>query len=187
MQSVPITEWGVFVCRFGHLSVYLQMGRSKDPEYIKNGNQLELRLRFRDFVHMTAHQRESNDYYLTANNYLFRQAGFQSMLRDIAPLYKGFMGPEDPDDPAAGVDIWMGPKGTVSPLHQVGSLRPCSNGSNASLRALLPVMLHSIVDTRGTRPVCAGCHLNLLHPGGRPEALASDLPRSAPPAVQPRC
>eukprot|EP00873_Tetraselmis_striata_P014089 jgi/Tetstr1/434353/TSEL_023457.t1 len=129
LDGLGVKQWDVFrsqawsvdklLHRYGHLSVYLQMGRIKDPEYIKHGNQLELRLPFREFLRMlTTHMRESNDYYLTANNYLFRQAGFQGMLRDITPLYDGFMGAADPDDPAAGVDIWMGPKGTVSPLHQ---------------------------------------------------------------------
>jgi hypothetical protein len=106
--------------RFGHLKVDLQVGRSEEADYIRNGHQLQQRIGWGDFLRMlTSQRRESNDYYLTANNYLFRQKGFKSMLRDIRPLYPGFMAGEDPDDPAAGADIWIGPKGTVSPLHQV--------------------------------------------------------------------
>lgn len=102
----------------------VQVGRESDPDYIQNGEQLSQRVKFADVLHRLGRQQpKSNDYYITANDFLFRQPGLSTMLADIHPLYKGLMRDPDPEDFSRGVDIWMGPKGTVSPLHQARSSR----------------------------------------------------------------
>jgi len=128
LDGLGVEEWDVFrsqawsvdklLHRYGHLSVYLQMGRIKDPEYIKHGNQLELRLPFREFLRMlTTHMRESNDYYLTANNHMLKNREFRSMLDDVQPFFPGFM-QQSANLIGTGTYYWLGPKSTITPLHQ---------------------------------------------------------------------
>ncbi len=69
---------------------------------------------FADFVTVLDDDKETNDVYLVGRNYLLERAEFRGLLDDI----------ENPDgflDASAmnpsNIKLWMGPRGTVTPLH----------------------------------------------------------------------
>lgn len=69
---------------------------------------------FADFVTVLEDDKETNVVYLVGRNYLLERAEFRGLLDDI----------ENPDgflDASAmnpsNIKLWMGPRGTVTPLH----------------------------------------------------------------------
>jgi len=97
--------------------VNVQMGRESDPDFELNQHLLRKDMAFREYVDMVIDGGESNDYYLTANNYMLKNNDFKSMLDDVQPFFPGFMH-QDMEHIGKGTYYWLGPKSTITPLHQ---------------------------------------------------------------------
>jgi ribosomal protein L16 Arg81 hydroxylase len=99
--------------RFGKRQVEVQANRESSPDYELDTNRHKQEMRFGDFVAMVESGRETNDYYMTANNADMNGQALKELWRDIRHL---------PDYLAADqvegkTFFWYGPAGTVTPLH----------------------------------------------------------------------
>mmetsp|Transcript_16821 Transcript_16821/g.42161 ORF Transcript_16821/g.42161 Transcript_16821/m.42161 type:complete len:548 (-) Transcript_16821:255-1898(-) len=103
--------------RFGDKMVNVQMGRESDPDFELNQHLLRKDMKFREYVDMVIDGGESNDYYLTANNHMLKNREFRSMLDDVQPFFPGFM-QQSANLIGTGTYYWLGPKSTITPLHQ---------------------------------------------------------------------
>ena len=97
----------------GERMVEVQANRESDPEYEINSTQHKKLMRFSDYVELVFSGIETNDYYMTANNSGINGEALADFWDDIEPL------PEMLD--STRIDermfFWMGPKGTVTPMH----------------------------------------------------------------------
>eukprot|EP00873_Tetraselmis_striata_P001253 jgi/Tetstr1/421517/TSEL_012464.t1 len=132
-QGVPViltdfvSDWKVFTEdawapeklreRFGDKTVNVQMGRESDPNFEQHQHLLRKDMKFREYVDMVIDGGESNDYYLTANNHMLKNREFRSMLDDVQPFFPGFM-QQSANLIGTGTYYWLGPKSTITPLHQ---------------------------------------------------------------------
>jgi aryl-alcohol dehydrogenase-like predicted oxidoreductase len=96
----------------GDVDVEVMTGRESDPRYEVNSNQHKEKMSFSDYVRLIG-SRDGNDAYIVANNHLLESPAAAPLLRDFTP---------DPRylDPNGGMEtcfLWLGPAGTVTPLH----------------------------------------------------------------------
>jgi hypothetical protein len=99
--------------RFGHLDVEVQADRHADRQYERNKLAHRRTVRLADFIGQVLDGGPSNDCYLTANNEALRQPGFAPLLDDVGTLPPIC----DRSRLAACSSFWLGPAGTVTPLH----------------------------------------------------------------------
>ena len=95
----------------GDETVEVMAGRDSDPDYERRAGTHRTRMPLRTFVEQI--QEPSNDLYLTANNHLLKSPG-------AAPLWEDFAVDDrylDPERTQGLVFLWLGPQGTVTPLH----------------------------------------------------------------------
>lgn len=97
----------------GDVSVEIFSGRDADRHPGLSRDRHRRRILFAEYVDMVASGRETNDYYLEANNFALRNEGMKRLIGDIE-LFPGFIDPSQTD---GHVDFWFGPAGTVTPLH----------------------------------------------------------------------
>jgi len=133
-QGVPLIltdfvnkEWKVFTedawapeklkARYGEQTVNVQMGRESDPDFETHQHLLRKNMRFGEYVDMVVDGGESNDYYLTANNHMLKNPSFLGMMQDVEPFFPGFM-MQSHHAIGDGTYYWLGPKSTITPLHQ---------------------------------------------------------------------
>jgi ribosomal protein L16 Arg81 hydroxylase len=96
----------------GEREVEIQFGRETDPNYEIHSMALKKVVRFADYVDMVFQGGETNDYYMTANNSNTNGTALRTLWQDLDPL------PEYLHNEGEGTGFfWMGPKGTVTPLH----------------------------------------------------------------------
>jgi ribosomal protein L16 Arg81 hydroxylase len=99
---------------YGNEEVEIQSNRKTDPVYDVFLTGHATKMKMREFCEKFGSEEETNDYYLTANDRLFKRPEFK-------PLWSDFWGFEEyfkPDDREGKQFLWMGPKGAVSPLHR---------------------------------------------------------------------
>jgi hypothetical protein len=98
---------------FGDARVEIMAGRDDDTRYEQNFDRHRHEMRFGDYVEDVLAADRSNNRYLVANNQLLRRPEFAA-LRDDVTIDTGII---DPDCFEGGVFFWLGPAGTVTPLH----------------------------------------------------------------------
>jgi ribosomal protein L16 Arg81 hydroxylase len=100
--------------RFGDIEIEITMDRDQDSFYEDNCEKLRKNILLKDFVDKIEDSKNTNNYYLVAKNYLLSKPEFKD-------LKKEFSYPADVLDTTATVDghvkLWMGPGGTITPLH----------------------------------------------------------------------
>jgi hypothetical protein len=106
-----------FAHRFGDSTLEIVDGRSRDPHYESNFLSLRRKIRMKEFVRRIEECGESNDFYLSARNFFFRRREFRPLLRDVR-CPKGYL---DPATFRRRPNLFLGPKGTVTPLHHDGA------------------------------------------------------------------
>ena len=116
-----VTRWRAFGLwtpeylkqRVGDVEVTAAFGRASDPDYDMNTPKHSRPVRFADFIDQVLAAGESNDLYLVANNRNMDRAALQTLYDDVA------LDPAVLDAKRLGgsTALWVGPGGTVTPLH----------------------------------------------------------------------
>ena len=116
MDSWPALEiWtpSFFRERFGSATVEIAAGRNMDPRFEDNFEQHRRTVSFREYVDMLEYGGATNDYYLVAKNELLANPSFHA-LQEHFEAPPGYLRPERSErDPR----MWLGPRGTLTPLH----------------------------------------------------------------------
>ncbi len=111
----PYKAWSFDYFRRHHQDsvVGIQDGRDSDPFYEQNQKFHRKEVRFGDFLDRLEHTESSNDFYMTAGNMGTHRAALSQLFDDAENI-------NIRDDyfelPAEG-SLWIGPKGTITPLH----------------------------------------------------------------------
>ncbi|KPD15086.1 hypothetical protein ADM96_35310 [Burkholderia sp. ST111] len=71
-------------------------------------------MRFGDFINVIDRSGETNDMYIVGRNHLLKRGNFTDMLKDVGSP-EGFLDPKTMN--CSNVKMWIGPRGTVTPLH----------------------------------------------------------------------
>ena len=93
--------------------IEIQQGRDTTKEYEVESVSLKRNIRFGDFIDKVE-SADTNDFYLTANNLAMANGPFKSLAADIGTLGDGYLDAAQMDQ---RMFLWVGPKGTVTPLH----------------------------------------------------------------------
>jgi hypothetical protein len=109
-------EWvpDMFRRRFGDRQVEVMAGRENDPDYEIRCLEHKRKITMREYVDWMEAPGAGNDGYLVANNQLFRDPAFLALLADCSPV-PSYLDPALMD--ADHCFLWLGPEGTVTPLH----------------------------------------------------------------------
>jgi hypothetical protein len=98
--------------RFGDATIEVTTGREADPFYDMNFRAHRRRMRMDRFIDLVLSAGTSNDLYMVSNNQTMRRPRFRALLGDVKPPRALF----EPLAPT-GTSLWIGPAGTVTPLH----------------------------------------------------------------------
>jgi hypothetical protein len=111
----PYTTWSFDYFRRHHQDsiVGIQDGRDSDPFYEQNQKLHRKEVRFGDFLDRLERTESSNDFYMTAGNMGTHRAALSQLFDDAENIN---IRDEYFEFPAEG-SLWIGPKGTVTPLH----------------------------------------------------------------------
>jgi hypothetical protein len=98
--------------RFGSERVEVTTDRERDPFYDMNFKAHRKRMRMDELVDRVLAAGTSNDIYMVSNNRTMMRPRFRALLADVRP-------PRDLFEPLrpASTSLWIGPAGTVTPLH----------------------------------------------------------------------
>ena len=97
----------------GETEVEIMAGRDDDPDYEVRCAAHKTRIPMSSYIERIAGLDESNDVYMVANNHFFETDAGQALIRDLDPLPPFLL----PDQEGTHTFLWLGPKGTVTPLH----------------------------------------------------------------------
>lgn len=97
----------------GREVVEVMAGRESSPSYEIEDAPHRRNIHFSQFIDVVMSGQETNDYYLTARNNFFARPGVRPLLQDI----RQFPDYLTVDATGNGIYLWLGPKGTVTPLH----------------------------------------------------------------------
>jgi ribosomal protein L16 Arg81 hydroxylase len=98
---------------YGDVEIEVQTNRNADHLYEINVDQHRSNMLMRDYVDLILHGGSTNDYYMVANNYNLERDEMKSLLNQIE-LFPGYL---DAQDTKGRTYFWLGPAGTVTPLH----------------------------------------------------------------------
>lgn len=108
-----MTRWTLdaLEARFGDVEVAITDGRDADPDYDMHHERHTRTVTMRELVARIRREPVSNDFYMVANN--------RNIARGLEPALDDVVWPEDlePRGAAMSSAIWIGPGGTVTPLH----------------------------------------------------------------------
>jgi hypothetical protein len=98
----------------GDVEVEVTDGRTKDPRYDENTATHSKKTTLRAFVDRVLRARSpTNDFYMVANNKTLQRAALRPVVDRISVDPEIF----DLDRLQGGASLWLGPAGTVTPLH----------------------------------------------------------------------
>lgn len=116
MRDWPaLTKWSpaAFRERFADVEIQVTQGREADPHPDRNFAAHCRTLRMAEFCDMVLAAGETNDFYCIANNHNMLRAPLQSLLHDVTLPAEWF----DAQRLLGAVSLWIGPAGTLTPLH----------------------------------------------------------------------
>jgi ribosomal protein L16 Arg81 hydroxylase len=110
-----MTKWTMpfLLDNFGDCLIEIQENREKDPNYEINSINHKKKVTVREFIHRVG-EGPSNDFYMTANNHIFETKEMGALLHDIGSVPPYIAPPKERDK---SWFLWVGPAGTVTPLH----------------------------------------------------------------------
>lgn len=101
------------VGKLSSTEVEVMAGRESDPDYEINANQHRFMMPFDEYVGKIKSESRSNDTYLVANNKLLATEAALPLWDDFS-LDERYLAP---DPKRTHAFLWLGPAGTVTPLH----------------------------------------------------------------------
>ncbi len=112
--SPALKKWtpAFFRQRFAREPIEITAGREADPHYDMNFKAHRKRMRMDRFIDAVLAAGTTNDLYMVSNNKTMMRPRFRALLADIRAPRELF----EPLTPAA-TSLWIGPAGTVTPLH----------------------------------------------------------------------
>lgn len=93
--------------------IEIQQGRDANKQYEIDKDYLKRNIRFGDFID-NVESADTNDFYLTANNLAINNGPFKNLVADVGQLGDGYLDESVTDQ---RMYLWIGPKGTITPLH----------------------------------------------------------------------
>jgi hypothetical protein len=103
-----------FAKRLGDLDIEVTMDRARDPDYDMHTREHSRIVKLRDFVRRIQEASSAtNDFYMVANNHAMERGGMGVLMNDVIMDPSYF----DRDRARGAVSLWLGPGGTVTPLH----------------------------------------------------------------------
>lgn len=114
MDDWDLTRWTLenLKGRFGDRVVEVQANRSADALYERNAAKHKTQMPFAQFVDIVQNAGESNNYYMTGGNSGRNWEALRELWQEV-PLISEYL-VRDPNNPGF---LWIGPAGTVTPLH----------------------------------------------------------------------
>jgi ribosomal protein L16 Arg81 hydroxylase len=114
-ESPALTKWDpeYLRSRCGAEMVEVMTGRASDRNYEINSNNHKSNMKLSAFIDKVKAAGDTNDFYMVANNRALESRSLQTLIGEIQ-LLQGLL---DPSIAAGRVFLWLGPKGTVTPLH----------------------------------------------------------------------
>jgi hypothetical protein len=103
---------------YGHVQVEIQANRNQDPKFEFNKNQHRRIVRMAHFIDVIIQGGETNDYYMVANNENLNRPELKSLLEDIE-IFPQYLDASQPN--GNQIFFWLGPAGTITPLHHDGN------------------------------------------------------------------
>jgi hypothetical protein len=100
--------------RFGDIEIEIIANREKDPRYEDHCEHLRQKVLLKDFIYLIENNGPTNAAYLVAKNYFLSKP-------EVAELKKEFHCPPGVLELDGHVKLWLGPGGTVTPLHHDAS------------------------------------------------------------------
>jgi hypothetical protein len=97
----------------GDATIEITADRESDPHYDMNYRAHRKRVRMSAFIDRILAAGKTNDIYMVSNNHTMKRPRFAALLRDVRPPRALFHQPLR----AAATSLWIGPAGTVTPLH----------------------------------------------------------------------
>jgi ribosomal protein L16 Arg81 hydroxylase len=98
---------------YGKVEIEVQTNRNADALYEINVDQHRKNMLMADYVDMVTDGGSTNDYYMVANNHNLERNEMKSLLDQIE-LFPEYL---DPSNTKGRMYFWLGPAGTVTPLH----------------------------------------------------------------------
>lgn len=102
-----------FAENFGDVKVSIQTNRSSNPLYELEIEKHRSEITLKEYVDLILKNSPTNDFYMTANNGNLDRVELKPLFKDM-DLFPGFCKQEE--CPGA-VFFWLGPQGTITPLH----------------------------------------------------------------------
>jgi cupin-like protein len=97
---------------FADVAIEVTSNREADPNYDMNYQAHRERTTMAAYIDRVLAAGRTNDIYMVSNNFTMRRPKFRALLDDVKPPRDLF----EPLRPAA-TSLWIGPAGTVTPLH----------------------------------------------------------------------
>lgn len=100
--------------RIGHAMIQVQFGREGDKDYERKSWALRRNMQMSEYIDLVLATPSSNDFYMTASNWPECKHAFTELYNDIGTIKDGYLNDAIKLDQAF---IWVGPAGTITPLH----------------------------------------------------------------------
>lgn len=112
----PAMKWTpeLLKARVGNAKVQVQFGRESDKDYERNSATLRRTMRMADYIDLVRATEKSNDFYMTAGNWPESKHAFIDLYKDIRNIEDGYL--HESGTMEQGF-LWVGPAGTITPLH----------------------------------------------------------------------
>ncbi|CAN1209861.1 cupin-like domain-containing protein [Tumidithrix helvetica PCC 7403] len=112
-QALSLWSPEYLKANYGDVEIEVQTNRNADALYEINVDRHRKNLLMRDYVDMIVHGGSTNDYYMVANNHNLDRDEMKSLIDQIE-LFPEYL---DPKDTKGKTYFWLGPAGTITPLH----------------------------------------------------------------------
>lgn len=112
-----LKKWDLsfFKTIFGGETVEITFGRDTSNSYEIDFESFRKRVLLREYIEQIEKNPDSNNYYLVARNFLLSNPNFSALFNDFSPI-RNIIDPSAHNDKGY-VKMWIGPRGTITPLH----------------------------------------------------------------------